>query len=294
VFLNEFRIVFSSIITLILEISPYWVSGLVLGSIVSVYLSDKIASKVKVLGEGRVRIPALFGASVLGVVSPLCMYGTMPVIAAFRLKGVPQNVLVAFMISSVLLNPNLFVLGFVLGAEIAVARLVLAILCGLLAGILVSRFMKNREIFRFERFTPKDKAKRNIFRDMLRAFQITAPYLLIGVTVTALVNRYVPPDLISNLFGTRRALGVLFATSISIPLYACGGGIMPLLRAWMHAGMGAGDALAFMIAGPATKITNLAAVKMILGGKNFAIYLAYIILFAMVVGIIIETVDVLR
>ncbi|MCL2249843.1 MAG: permease [Oscillospiraceae bacterium] len=293
-FLNEFRIVFSSIITLILEISPYWVSGLVLGSIVSVYLSDKIASKVKVLGEGRVRIPALFGASVLGVVSPLCMYGTMPVIAAFRLKGVPQNVLVAFMISSVLLNPNLFVLGFVLGAEIAVARLVLAILCGLLAGILVSRFMKNREIFRFERFTPKDKAKRNIFRDMLRAFQITAPYLLIGVTVTALVNRYVPPDLISNLFGTRRALGVLFATSISIPLYACGGGIMPLLRAWMHAGMGAGDALAFMIAGPATKITNLAAVKMILGGKNFAIYLAYIILFAMVVGIIIETVDVLR
>jgi uncharacterized membrane protein YraQ (UPF0718 family) len=288
-FLHEFRIVFSSIITLLLEISPYWVSGLVLGSLVSVYLSDGIASRIKGLGEGRVRGPALFGASVLGVVSPLCMYGTMPVIAAFRLKGVPQNILVAFMISSVLLNPNLFVLGFVLGAEIAVARLVLAILCGLLAGILVSRFVNSKEIFRFDRFTPKDKVKRNIFRDILRAFQITAPYLLIGVTVTALVNRYVPPDMISNLFGTRRALGVLFATSISIPLYACGGGIMPLLRAWMHAGMGAGDALAFMIAGPATKITNLAAVKMILGGKNFAIYLAYIILFAMIIGIIIET-----
>jgi len=288
-FLHEFRIVFSSVITLILEISPYWASGLFLGSLVSVYLSDGIASRIKVLGEGRVRVPALFGASVLGVVSPLCMYGTMPVIAAFRLKGVPQNILVAFMISSVLLNPNLFVLGFVLGAEIAVARLVLAILCGLLAGILVSRFSKDKEIFRYERFTSKDKVKRNIFRDMLRAFRITAPYLLIGVTVTALVNRYVPPDIISNLFGTRRALGVMFATSISIPLYACGGGIMPLLRAWIHAGMGAGDALAFMIAGPATKITNLAAVKMILGGKNFAIYLAYIILFAMIIGIIIET-----
>ena len=288
-FLHEFRIVFSSIVTLIFEISPYWVSGLVLGSLVSVYLSDGIASRIKVLGEGRVRVPALFGASVLGVVSPLCMYGTMPVIAAFRLKGVPQNILVAFMISSVLLNPNLFVLGFVLGAEIAVARLVLAILCGLLAGILVSRFSKDKEIFRYERFTSKDKVKRNIFRDMLRAFRITAPYLLIGVTVTALVNRYVPPDIISNLFGTRRALGVMFATSISIPLYACGGGIMPILRAWIHAGMGAGDALAFMIAGPATKITNLAAVKMILGGKNFAIYLAYIILFAMIIGIIIET-----
>jgi hypothetical protein len=51
--------------------------------------------------------------------------------------------------------------------------------------------------------------------------------------------------------------------------------------------MGAGDALAFMIAGPATKITNLSAVKMILGAKHFFFYLAYCIIFAVVAGLVV-------
>ena len=41
---------------------------------------------------------------------------------------------------------------------------------------------------------------------------------------------------------------------------------------------------AFMITGPATKITNLGAVKIVLGLKRFLLYLAYVMVVALFTG----------
>jgi uncharacterized membrane protein YraQ (UPF0718 family) len=43
-----------------------------------------------------------------------------------------------------------------------------------------------------------------------------------------------------------------------------------------------------MITGPATKITNLGAVKIVLGVKNFLFYLAFTILSALATGFVID------
>jgi len=284
---HELYMLYRSITAQFLELLPYWVSGLIAGSLVSVYLSERIGEKMTRLGSGNGNLLPICAASALGILSPLCMYGTVPVIAAFGRKQVPQHQLAAFMVGSVLLNPNLFLLGFVLGAQIALARLLLAFICGSLAGLLVLVFFKDRPLFDFSRFTAEDKVKKTFLRDFFKALRITAPYLFFGIFLTALSYRYVPPEWIAGMFGARRGLGVLFATSLSIPLYACGGGVIPLIRAWLFAGMNTGDALAFMIAGPATKITNLSAVKMILGVRHFLIYLAYCFGFALSAGLIV-------
>ena len=39
-----------------------------------------------------------------------------------------------------------------------------------------------------------------------------------------------------------------------------------------------------MITGPATKITNLGALKIALGAKHFALYLAFVVLFSLLCG----------
>ena len=75
--------------------------------------------------------------------------------------------------------------------------------------------------------------------------------------------------------------GVLMAATIGVPLYACGGGTIPLLQAWLLDGMSMGSAAAFMITGPATKITNLGAVKIVLGVKRFLLYLAFVMAFSL-------------
>ncbi len=78
------------------------------------------------------------------------------------------------------------------------------------------------------------------------------------------------------------------AATIGVPLYACGGGTIPLLQQWLYDGMSMGSAAAFMITGPATKITNLGAMKIVLGMKRFMLYLAFTILFGIGTGLIID------
>lgn len=287
--LEEMQILFSIMWVQITQIGPYWLIGLVVGSLVSVYLSQGIVDRVCALRGNRFPLGSIIVATILGIASPLCMYGTVPLIAALGRKQVPQSALAAFMISSILLNPNLFLMSFALGAPVAFFRLALCAVAGILAGVLTQAFFRNRSIFNFDKFqTDTVCRKRTYFRDLAKAIRITGPYFLIGIVLTALFDRYIPKEWIESLFGSNRGLGILLSVSLSVPLYACGGGMIPLMRAWMLSGMDMGSVAAFMIAGPATKITNLSAVKIILGTRNFLLYLGYCLLFVFISGLVIN------
>ena len=43
-----------------------------------------------------------------------------------------------------------------------------------------------------------------------------------------------------------------------------------------------------MITGPSTKITNLGAMKIVLGMRHFIYYLAFVMMFAFVTGIVVN------
>jgi uncharacterized membrane protein YraQ (UPF0718 family) len=269
----------------ITQIGPYWLIGLAVGSLVSVYLSQGIVDRVCALRGNKFPLISITAATILGIASPLCMYGTVPLIAAFGRKQVPQSALAAFMIGSILLNPNLLLISFTLGTSVAFVRLILCAIAGILAGILTQIFFRDKSIFNFEKFQMNAMCKKKTyFRDLAKAMRITGPYFLVGIVLTAMFDRYIPKKWIASLFGGNRGLGVLLSVSLSVPLYACGGGMIPLMRAWMLAGMDMGSVTAFMIAGPATKITNLGAAKIILGTRNFLLYLGYCLLFAFISG----------
>lgn len=111
---------------------------------------------------------------------------------------------------------------------------------------------------------------------------------LLGIILSALFQRYVPQEVTTALFGGNEAWGVLMAATIGVPLYACGGGTIPLLQMWMMDGMSLGSATAFMLTGPATKITNLGALKIVLGAKRFGLYLIFVMLFSLISGIMVN------
>jgi hypothetical protein len=161
---------------------------------------------------------------------------------------------------------------------------VVSLAAGILAGLLVRLFLSRQQLFRFDQFEPAQQKKKTFWRDFGKGLRITAPYLMVGILLTALFDLYIPASLVGRLFGANRGLGVLLAVSLSIPTYVCGGGTVPLLAAWLGAGMSVGSAIAFMLAGPATKLTNLGAVKIVLGLRNFMLYLGYCLLFAILAG----------
>lgn len=134
----------------------------------------------------------------------------------------------------------------------------------------------------------------NLFLRFLKNFgrniKATGLYFLIGIALSAVFQHYVPSDTMTVLFGGNEAFGVLMAATIGVPLYACGGGTIPLLQAWLADGMSLGSAAAFMVTGPSTKITNLGALKIVLGAKRFVLYLAFVMLFSLTAGLAVNLV----
>lgn len=287
------------------QIFPYWVLGMVLGSAVSVFAKEKIHDAVRSLTSKKLGAFGVIPASMLGIASPLCMYGTIPLAASFSRYGISDDWLAAFMMSSVLLNPQLIIYSAALGTTALAVRIISCFLCGITAGLLVRLACKKtgagkgscgqqKSFFRFDAFgEPKSRdTDPNIIlrfvRNLGRNIKATGLYFLFGIVLSALFQRYVPADAMTAIFGGNEAFGVLMAATIGVPLYACGGGTIPLLQAWLSDGMSMGSAAAFMVTGPATKITNLGALKIVLGAKNFVLYLAYVMAFAFVTGLLVN------
>ena len=274
------------------QIFWYWVFGILLGSAISVFAKKWIHGAAEFLGQKIPGIIGLFFASALGIASPLCMYGTIPICAAFSKKGVKDDFLAAFMMSSILLNPQLIVYSVALGPEILAVRIASCFLCGIVAGIVVKIYCG--KFFDFSAFgDPREKdTDKNFFlrylKNILRNVRATGFWFLLGIFLSAVFQRYVSADVVARLFGRNEGFGVLMAATVGVPLYVCGGGTIPLLLDWLANGMSAGSAAAFMITGPATKITNLGALKIALGVKNFALYILFVMAFSFGTGILVN------
>ncbi|MGN1141438.1 MAG: permease [Oliverpabstia sp.] len=279
------------------QIFWYWVLGMVLGSAVSVFLKDHIHNTFRSLGEKKLGVFGIVIASALGIASPLCMYGTIPIAASFSKGGIKDDWLAAFMMSSILLNPQLIIYSAALGQTALVVRILSCFLCGIAAGLLIRIFYRNKAFFKFTGFEePKSRdTDPNIMlrflKNLGRNIKATGLYFLFGIVLSAVFQRYIPQDVMTGLFGGNEAWGVLMAATIGVPLYACGGGTIPLLQAWLFDGMSMGSAAAFMLTGPSTKITNLGALKIVLGIKHFLLYIAFVMLFSFTTGLLINLIE---
>ena len=277
------------------QILPYYVLGIILGSVISVFVKDHIHGLFRKMGDTKLGVLGIIPASILGIASPLCMYGTIPLAASFSRSGIRDDWLAAFMMSSILLNPQLIIYSTALGGIALTVRIVSCFLCGIAAGLMIRFFYKDKPFFNFNGFDEPHNhdTDPNLFLRLLknigRNIKATGLWFLIGIILSALFQRYVPADSFAALFGeANEGFGVLMAATIGVPLYACGGGTIPLLQAWLYDGMSMGSAAAFMLTGPSTKITNLGALKIVLGIKRFLLYLAFVMVFSLVTGSIVN------
>jgi len=276
------------------QIFRYWVLGIVLGSCVSVFLKDRIHGLLRSMSESRMGLVGIVPASLLGIASPLCMYGTIPLAASFSKSGMRDEWLASFMMCSILLNPQLIIYSTALGTTALTVRIISCFFCGIAAGLLIRFLGRGKPFFNFAGFEEPHNhdTDPNLFLRLIknigRNIRATGLYFLFGVFLSAVFQRYVPEDLMTTFFGGNEAFGVLMAATIGVPLYACGGGTIPLLQAWLMDGMSMGSAAAFMITGPSTKITNLGALKIVLGIRNFVIYIAFVMIFSFATGLVVN------
>jgi uncharacterized membrane protein YraQ (UPF0718 family) len=276
----------------LLSLGPYVLLGVVVGETL------KLTSWTRVIYQFISRSPILsvILAAVLGAVSPLCTYGTIPVVIQLFNAGVHISPLATFLATSSLMNPQLFIMTWGgISPEMAMMRAGVVLLFGLLLGLILYRVPEARVINpnllngrRNEQPAFPDGAPRFTWRKFLRGnvetLQYIGFYILIGIILGAIIEVYVPGRWLAFLFKANHWASVLLAAVLGVPLYACGGGTIPLIRTLIQEGMSKGAALAFFMVGAATRVTPLTALATIIRPLFIFFYVVLLILFSVIIG----------
>ena len=244
---------------------------------------------------------SILTATLVGVISPVPTYVAIPLVAALYRVGVPVAPLFAFLVSSPLMNPILFSLtAGAFGYEMAAARTISAMALGIAAGAITHWLTSRGQMGHFltegsggSATRSWEDATRRTFgsraaefgNHLYRNTRFISKYFFLGIMVAAIVKALIPATWIISTLGNQRTFSVLVAVAAGVPLYACGGGTIPVMQTLQQLGMDKGAILAFFISGPATKFSTLVALKAAIEAKIFLVYLSIGLLGALVFGL---------
>ncbi|RLC60749.1 MAG: hypothetical protein DRI80_10325 [Chloroflexota bacterium] len=272
--------------TQVLRLGPYVAAGILLAALLGqLDLPRRWGRWLSRSGPGTV-----LGATCLGGVSPLCTYGTVPVLVELLRGGAPPGPALAFLVASSLLNPQLFVvMAGGLGLHLALAQVAGVLLLSLPVG-LAARRLRPEDFLNAGALQPLNPSpgarseKKGLLSHLLRLTETVGLYFVVGVILAALLQTLVPPAWVSALLGGGHWYGVLLAGVLGVPFYACGGGAVPIIAGLLAQGMSPGAALAFFLAGPATRLTALAALGTLLNRRALVAYVVYVVVGAALAG----------
>lgn len=100
--------------------------------------------------------------------------------------------------------------------------------------------------------------------------------LVIGLLIAGAIGSLAPEEFFTELPGGLFGLYVAM-TLISLPLYVCSTGSIPMAFTFLHAGMSPGAVLIFLIAGPATNSATVTSLIKIIGTRGTIGYIVSII-----------------
>ena len=106
----------------------------------------------------------------------------------------------------------------------------------------------------------------------------------VGILIASLAGALLSPEMVRAVLGAGSRWSVPAAVALGVPLYACGGGALPIVETMVQMGMTPGAALAFFIAGPATKFHTLSTLGAVFGRRMLLWYLVVMIVGALLWG----------
>ena len=245
-------------------------------------------------------------AALIGGLAPFCSCEVVPFVAALLAMGVPLGPVMAFWLSSPLIDPpTLLITAGALGWEFAIGKAISAVALGLIGGFTVrfmmasGRFVDPLRISTAKRCgcgpSPLDgrpvwkfwtEAERN--QTFIKSGRDNALFLLkwmsLAYLLEGLMITYVPADLIVGLVGGDGAQPIIISALIGAPAYLNGYVAPPLLAGLIDQGMTAGAAMSFMVAGAVSSIPAMTAVWSLVKPQVFATYLGLGIIGAMLSG----------
>jgi len=265
---------------LIIKIAPY----LVVSIFIEVGLLQ-IVNKRSIFFNIKNKFVIIIVGSLMGMVSPLPTYAAIPIGLSLIPLGLPIGAVMAFIISSPLINPSVFFLTITqLGEQIALARVAAAFFIsvggGFISEVLLKRFILPPQI------GGRPKNQRPFWYEFWRSVLFFGKYFTISIFISAVIKALLSPQFITQILGQHIQRSLLIAIALGVPFYSCGGAAIPFVEVLNDMGMNKGAVLAFFIAGPATKLETMYVFKSLMGIKTFIFYLVLTLVGAYLSGLI--------
>jgi len=281
---------FSDFVTILSEMSPYLLLGFFFAGLLYAFMPRQ---QIEKYFNGKPLKSSVL-ASMFGIPLPLCSCGVIPTGAALYKNGASKGGTVSFLISTPQTGVDSILATFsLLGLPFAIIRPIAALVTGISGGIITSK-ISQKEVrdthIQESEITNKSISQRinDVFRyGFIEFIQDISKWLVIGLVLAAIISALVPNDF-TDVLKLSPILQMLLILVVSIPLYICATGTIPLAAVLLLKGISPGAAFVLLMAGPATNAATITMIAKVLGKKSLFAYLGTIIVGALSFGLLID------
>jgi len=211
------------------------------------------------------------GGLAMGMPLSICSCAVRDYYQRMLKSGVPGPAALAFLVAAPEVGVAAVILSLrMLGVEVGLARLAIALLLGLLTGLFVGRTAIRSATAPAED-VPCCQDHDHEPSGFLHGFAVTAdhtlPWLLAGLGLAAIVG---PLAGELHLHEIPRALQIPLLALLGLPLYVCATGSIPLVAVLLHEGLSPGAGIAFLLAGGVSSAATLRTLTALHGPKTAA------------------------
>ncbi|MBO7592674.1 MAG: SO_0444 family Cu/Zn efflux transporter [Bacteroidaceae bacterium] len=275
-----------AVLGIVNEMSPYLLLGFLLAGIMHAFIPDGWYTKY--LSGNTFR--SVLNAAIFGVPLPLCSCGVIPTAMSLRREGASKGAVVSFLIATPQTGvDSIFATYSLMGLPFAVVRPIAALFTAMIGGTFVTVGNKDdgqdeknlkEETSRAYSEQPHlsfaDRCAEALKFGFIEMMEDIGKWLVIGLIVAGLITVLVP-DSFFEIFKDNTLLSMLLVLCVSVPMYICATGSIPIAVALMMKGLTPGAALVMLMAGPACNVASILVVNKVLGKKTLVLYLAAII-----------------
>lgn len=274
------------------EMAPYLLLGFLFAGILHAFIPGSFYNR----HLSRPGFGSVVKSALMGVPLPLCSCGVIPTAMALRREGASKGATVSFLIATPQTGVDSIAATYsMLGLPFAIVRPIAALVTAVFGGMMANERADSAVhassgaamTGETERKSFGQRCKEALhygFGDML---QDLGRWLLLGLVIATVITMAVPDDFFAR-FASAPLLGMLLVLVISVPMYLCATGSIPIALALVMKGLSPGAALVLLMAGPATNAASILMVYKVLGRRTTAIYVGSIIAGAIAFGLAID------
>ena len=285
----------NAFLSMLNAMSPYLLLGFLIAGVLHAFVPSRLYSRY-LSGTGLKSVAA---AAAIGIPLPLCSCGVLPTAVSLRRSGASRAASTSFLIATPQTGVDSIAATYsMMGLPFAIVRPVAALVTALFGGLAVGALERKGS---FDDTTcdtdchPTDepargflaKVKETLRFGFVEMIQNIGKWLIIGLVVATLITVLVPDDFF-HTYAQYSLLNMLIVVAISVPMYVCATGSIPIAAALMLKGLSPGCALVLLMAGPAANVASFFVVNQAFGRRATFTYIASIVIGAIGFGLLID------